>query len=1218
MPLVPEPWEEERPSNEINNLVDPYAGFDIIPGTPVAKKPSIGEVPGAAWRNGATGNAVEALVEGPKPGRGNPDYNVYHDIPERHFDPVYMPYYINSNSLAETESISMKIDREERDNAIREEYPVTSFIAGIFTDPLFLAIPGAPAQQTIRGAFQLGKAARLAGAKLVGPAAFATQVGKGALKFGAAAGAQQAFTESLVQQTHITKSVADSFYDVGMTALVGTGLGAIGSTAVGLASIKGFRNAKSQASNAAAGIADTPTINPKSKMKPGTAIRPNGPMGPDWPLGPHGDMRPLNPQGPEGPIKPVPASEIEAAERDIGVEERTLSSMMGRQLTAEELETQRIVPEQVIQVEPITRAVMETNHRVAAIPEWVQNATKFSVANQLQVSPFATSPYVSRILFSNPLMSVANIEDNLASPRALDDRIFSAQQRLWNPARVKINDIYAKQLGVEGSFASGARARLADAMASGESLNRDQFALSVFNVLETNVKSQYAAVNEAARILRNEVMLPMKKELVALNLMHPKFLEPQYDAYFHRMFNRSAVSANPNEFQALCFEFYKESRNFYKDHAVTIDALKKDADATKAELEALRTRKDLKPAEKNQKIEELNKTMMRQYQELYDFIPAEFMPADGHIPSIKDDEMLSKSAEQTLARVLGTDIESAMSLFGAGGGGADPLQSRVLGMPNTYSAEIVDSDGILRTVIASDFIEKDFDRVFSKMVRQLVPVIENTKLANELGFESIKDLKQFLLESLEEDFNFMKQGKQGPEATKLTNQYKKDQKRIKHAFDVMANVTGSDHNVYGGAYAKFMRHLADYNRVRLLGSAGLSAIPDLMVAPFRQGFDSFVLDWVAPFAKSILTLQKNKAMAINAQDARNLGFGLNVEMGKIAKALQNNEELLIKKAWWGKIAEPIVNMLGNISGVNVIQDAVQNLAFSGSVSRTIRTIARQVRKQKLSERDRRRLRSIGIPEEDVPIIYDMWKEAIGSETGRDGTVYYSDMGKWRIDTPERARAYENFRDATTRDVRQSQTVATAGDKTLIHQDTTVRHMLQFKDFLFAANNKILLSGLQKLGVKEYDVLLSTLLMMGMGVFSYLLTSVAKDPTGESIDVSSSKLFNEAMDRSALLGLWGEFKNIGVKAGFLPEALGEVSRFQSRGIVSSFVGPSVGTIEDLANFMKNVKQHIDGTKELAQKDINQLLRFVPYQNLFYLRYIFQQAAESLGESIGAEE
>jgi hypothetical protein len=941
-------------------------------------------------------------------------------------------------------------------------------------------------------------------------------------------------------------------------------------------------------------------------------------MGPEWPLGPHGDMRPINPQGPNGPIKPVPASEIDAAEREIGVEAKSVGAQ-ARELTSEELAAEKIVPERVIAVEPITRAVMDSNNRVAAIPKWIQNLTKFSVSNQLQVSPFATGPYVSRLLFSNPLMSVANIEENIASPRALDDRIFSAQQALWNPARVKINEIFMKQLGVEGSAFSGVRSRLANALASGDALNRDQFHTSVFTVLETNVKSKHASVNEVARIIRNEVMLPLKKELVRLNLLHPKFLEPEYDAYFHRMFNRAAVSANPNEFEALCFEFYKDARNFYRDNAVIIDSLKKAPEATKAELEALRLRKDLNPAEKNALIEDLNNKMMREYKELYDYIPSEFMPADGHIPSIKEDGDLSISANQTLMRVLGTDIESSMSLFGSGPGGSNPLQSRVLGMPNTYSAEIVDSDGILRTVTASDFIEKDFDRVISKLVRQLTPIIESTKLANELGFEKIDDLKKFLLQSLQDDYNFLKKGKQGAAATKLTNQYEADKERIEHSFDVMANVTGQDNNVYGRWYAKFLRHLADYNRVRLLGSAGLSSIPDLMVGPFRQGFDSLVLDWIAPLAKSMVTFQKNKATRINAQDARNMGFALNVEMGKIAKALQNNDELLIKKAWWGNISEPIVNMLGNINGVNFIQDLVQNLNFNGSVSRTIRTIARQIEKKTLTERNRRRLRSIGIPEEDIPVIYKMWREAVGPNGGRDGTVYYSDMGKWNINTPERMRAYENFRDATVRDVRQSQTVATAGDKWRKHQDTTVRPLIQFKDFLFAANTKIFLSGLQKLGLKEFDVIISTMLMMGMGTFSYILTSLAKDPTGENLDLSPEKLFNEGLDRSAMLGLWGEFKNIGVKAGWLPEFLGQpVSRFQSRGVISSFVGPTIGTIEDLSTFASAVKENIDGTKDIKQGDINQLLRFLPYQNLFYLRYIFEQAATSLGESIGAEE
>jgi len=1214
---MPELWDTLQDSNAISNLLDPYAGFDIIPGTPIAEKPQISEVPGASWRDGATGNLLEYITQGQQKAPSDVKYNVYEDIPLRHFDESYLPYYIDSMSKAQTEAISMKVDREARDNEIRKEYPVSSFFGGAIFDPLFFAVPGGSAGLTLKQAYRTGLKAGLSGAK--GSAiGFAKEVSKRALVIGASASAQEAATQALVQQTHITKSIADSFFDISMSALLGTGLGAVGATAVGISAIRGVRNAHSHAVNTSAGIPDVPTIVGQSKMKPGTAIRPDGPMGPNWAISPDGPMRPINPQGPNGPIKPVPASEIDAVEREIGGQNDSVGAAKTT-LTVEDIAIERVVPERVINTTPITRAVMESNNRVANIPVWIQNATKFSVSNQLQVSPFATSPFVSRLLFSNPLVSIANVDENIASPRALDDRIFSAQQALWNPARVKIQEIFAKQLGVDGKFLSGARARLANALADGSALNRDEFALSVFDVLNTNVKSRHSAVNETARILRNEVMLPLKKQLVALKLLHPKFLESQYDAYFHRMFNKGSVGTNPNEFEALLFEFYKDARNFYRDNAVIIDSLRMQPDKTRAELDAVRLRTDLEPAKKNELIEKLTNRMMLEYKELYEYIPPEYAPADGHIPSVKTDDELRVSANQTLMRVLGTDIESAMSIFGPGSGGSNPLQARALGMPNDYSAEIVDSDGMLRTVIASDFIEKDFDRVFSKVVRQLTPVIENTKLANELGFENVPELKRFLLESLEADYNFLKKELQGPEAAKLTKQYKSDQKRINLSFDVMSNVAGTDMNVYGPGYAKFLRHLAEYNRVRMLGSAALSSIPDLMVGPFRQGFNSLVADWISPFAQSIVTLQKNKAVAINNQDAKNLGFALNVEMGKIAKALQNNDELLIKKSWWGSISEPIVNMLGNVTGVNQIQDLIQNKNFTGSVSRTMRTIARQIEKKTLSERNRRRLRSIGIPDEDVPIIYKMWREIVGQKGGKDGTVYYSDMGKWKINTPERMRAYENFREATVRDVRQSQTVATAGDKWRHSQDTTVRSVLQFKDFLFAANNKILLSGIQKLGMKEYDVLFSTMLMLAMGSFAYILTSLFRDPTLEKTDLSINRLFHEGLDRSALLALYGEFKNIGTKSGILPEWLGpEVSRFMSRGVVSSFVGPTLGTIEDTANFMKNIKQHMSGEKEITQKDLNQILRFLPYQNLFYLRYIFQQGAESLGESIGAEQ
>ena len=119
MPLAPEPWDQEKDSNALSPLVDPYAGFGIIPGNPLIEKPSILEVPGASWRDGASGNLVELLSDR-NAFTPTKDYNVYDDIPERHFDPAYLKYYVNSMSKEQTESISMKVDKEERDNQIRE------------------------------------------------------------------------------------------------------------------------------------------------------------------------------------------------------------------------------------------------------------------------------------------------------------------------------------------------------------------------------------------------------------------------------------------------------------------------------------------------------------------------------------------------------------------------------------------------------------------------------------------------------------------------------------------------------------------------------------------------------------------------------------------------------------------------------------------------------------------------------------------------------------------------------------------------------------------------------------------------------------------------------------------------------------------------------------------------------------------------------------------
>jgi hypothetical protein len=882
---------------------------------------------------------------------------------------------------------------------------------------------------------------------------------------------------------------------------------------------------------------------------------------------------------------------------------------------------------------PVEFQVHASNETVAATPKWVRDSMKFSDMNQLMESPFQTSNYAANAIFSHGFTLKKNIEAGIPTSLNVEDAIFKGMRK-YESGILGFDKIYREQLGVTGDFASGLKARFAEARGKG-ALNRQQFHIEVAQSLDSNIKSQHDSVNKAVESLRKNITNPIKKELVDNNLLHPKFLDPKFDAYFHRMWKSNVIAKDPNGFEKLTREFFKESNQWYADNDVRVKELNAPVLETRAEIEKARETisqlnskrkgKLNKPLSKKDQakykqsidlLKELKARLINELADLYDFIPAKYIPHDGHVPSIKGDAEIGASAKKTLMRLLGTDIEQQMNPFVRGVGGADPLEARVFQIPNDFSTTIIDSDGTLRTINAWDFVEKDIHRVFSNYIRRTVPPIETQKTANKLGFETFSDFHKGLLESLQDDFMVAKSGKSGKKAEKITKQFQKDQERINRSFDVMNNISNAEINAYSQDFKKLARALNQHTDTRLLGSAALSSIPDIGVAIIRQNFDGFVSDWFAPFARSILKMQKNKAQAINAQTARDWNFALATELGKRQKAMLNNDELLIPHSWWGKVAETITEPFGNVTGQNQLNDFVSNMAFSASVSKTMRIIDKKMTGKRVAKRDSKRNLAIGLSEANEKEIHSMWREAVGPSGGKDGTVYYADPGKWNINTPERAEAYEAFENATTRDFRQSRLQSTAGDR-IPGTDTTMwRTVLKYKDYLVAAQNKLLLPIAGKVSARELDVVLTTGMMLSMGTMSYFLTSLAKDPTGESIDLSAGKLFQESLDRSSVLGIFMESINLFAKTGWLP--FGETTRWQSRGLFGSVLGPTAGVVDDLLVTGGRIMQSIYGNREFSESDIKSIMRLLPYQNLFYLRYLNNQLAKSLAVSLGAKE
>lgn len=613
--------------------------------------------------------------------------------------------------------------------------------------------------------------------------------------------------------------------------------------------------------------------------------------------------------------------------------------------------------------------------------------------------------------------------------------------------------------------------------------------------------------------------------------------------------------------------------------------------------------------ELEERLDKYKKLAEKRKEKLYSKIDPKYLTPGGWVPlGNKTPLELHAAAMQTFYRTTGTDVSSFLNpMIGGGAGGKpDPLQARLLTMPHDYT--VTRSDG--STVTASDFLSKDIWRMLDNYAGATASTMAFDRIARSRGFKDPIELKEWYLKNIEADYDEMLQGKSGKEALDIGDKKKRnDLKNLNALWDQQHAIAGKSLDLWGPGFAKFMRRLREYNSQRMLGSAAISSLTDPIMVPFRQGVFSWMEDWLIPFARQLGG--KNQAIKRNINDIKDAGFALETQAGMIAKKFYDNDDLLIEQKWWHSTAEFFTTSFGNITFLSQIGDFTKAVGGHVSISRTIRNLVNKIERGKINEKTRKRLRKIGISESSEAHIYDMWKE----KGGKDRGAYYSNHTEWDINSQERAIAYQEFVNSWQRDITHGNLRSSVAEQPEFYNSTIGKTLFHFKDYMLAANEKLLLSGIQKIGQREYEVLISTMMLISTGAMTYILNSLAKDPTGESLDLSPGKLFREGMDRGAILGLWGEPINMFQKQGYLPGQT--VSRYQTRGILGNWVGPEIGVADELRTAIGDpIARKFKDEGNYTTKDALQILRLIPLQNLFYLRYLNEQVTRGVAENLGA--
>lgn len=174
-----------------------------------------------------------------------------------------------------------------------------------------------------------------------------------------------------------------------------------------------------------------------------------------------------------------------------------------------------------------------------------------------------------------------------------------------------------------------------------------------------------------------------------------------------------------------------------------------------------------------------------------------------------------------------------------------------------------------------------------------------------------------------------------------------------------------------------------------------------------------------------------------------------------------------------------------------------------------------------------------------------------------------------------------------------------GDKPLLMHGEVAKTIFQFKNFILAATNRLLIPLMQEQGARKWVEIYS---LMSMGAMSYYAGAffAGREPSDDP-----AVILKESIDRAGLAGYAMEMVNISLKLAGDPFAGN--TRYRSRDKLGAVLGPTAGTFSQI---MK-----VTDTGANADTRLHAMRRLMPLQNHFLLRRGIDEIEGEVAKALG---
>lgn len=482
-------------------------------------------------------------------------------------------------------------------------------------------------------------------------------------------------------------------------------------------------------------------------------------------------------------------------------------------------------------------------------------------------------------------------------------------------------------------------------------------------------------------------------------------------------------------------------------------------------------------------------------------------------------------------------------------------------------------------------IRNVFD-VADTYTRRAVPDIELTLRFGDMDLTRVKQ------EITAEYAKLKDKTPDGKKKEKLNRQMEADIRDIAAMRDRLRNTYGLPQDPTS-PFVRASQVMRSMNILTKMGDVVRSSLSDIGRPIMTQGLTNVMKHGLVPFMRDF------KAARMNMKDAGLLAAVMEMSNNTRMSRAADIGDIYAGRTGLERTLKAGTDTFGLVSGMSLWNQMMKEWTAMIARSRILEESVKW-KKGKISAKAKARLAESFIDEKLAMKIADMAEQV-------DGVWLFKDSAP---EDPDVAKALSA---ALWREANSTIVTPGAGQLPLWVSSETGRFFWQFRSFMLAAHQSVLLSGLQR---RDRATMWGAMASVAIGAGVYALKTTA---AGREVSDNPATWITEGIDRSGVMSLFFEVNNTlekisGNDIGIRP-MLGatESSRFASRGKLESLAGPNVGMLGDLLATGDDV---LSG--EVSGATVHRMRRTViPYQNYFLFRGVLDQAEKGVNAAFGLE-